>query len=222
LPGYEEGLFQIQAESAQLVAHLLAPEAKERILDACAAPGGKTCHIAERMSDSGTVIALDVSERGVERIRANAARLGLRSIRAARADVTKVLTDDFSTPYDRILIDAPCTGLGTLRGHPEIKWRRQASDIDRLRRLQEKILQRVARYLKPGGVLVYSTCTLMRDENEAVVEAFLAEHDEFELTDAARYLPEQARHMVRGGYFQALPQHHNTDGFFAARLRKVG
>jgi len=221
LPGYGEGLFQVQAESAQLVAHLLAPKPGERILDACAAPGGKTCHIAELIHDSGTVIALDISRQGVERIRANAERLGLRSVRAMTADLTEPLGDEYALSFDRILVDAPCSGLGTLRGHPEIKWRRRQSDIARLSRLQKKILQSIAGYLKPGGVLVYSTCTLAREENDRVIEEFCAGHKEFELHPAASYLPPQARSMARGAYFEALPQRHNTDGFFAARLRKV-
>lgn len=222
LPGYAEGVFQIQAESSQLIAYLLAPEPGERVLDACAAPGGKACHIAELMNDCGTVIALDVSPRGVERIRENAARLNLQTIQAVQADVTKEMSGELCLPYDRVLVDAPCSGLGTLRAHPEIKWRRQESDIERLSRLQTKILMRVISYLKSGATLVYSTCTLTREENDSIVESFLAQHREFELEDAAGYLPEPARHMVRGGYFQALPQRDNTDGFFAARLRKVG
>lgn len=221
LPGYDEGFFQVQGESSQLIAYLLAPEPRERILDACAAPGGKSSHIAELMNDSGRIIALDVSARGVERIRENATRLKLRSIEAVQADATKKLSDGLSPPYDRVLVDAPCSGLGTLRGHPEIKWRRQASDIERLSRLQIKILQRAVESLKPGGTLVYSTCTLTREENDSMVQIFLAEHTEFELEDAARYLPKSARHMVRGRYFQALPHRDDTDGFFAARLRKV-
>ena len=222
LPGFVEGLFQIQGESSQLVSYLLAPLAGERILDACAAPGGKSTHIAELMNDSGTVIALDNSYRGRDRIRQNIARLNLQSIRSAQADATQEFTGERDLLYDRILIDAPCSGLGTLRSHPEIKWQRQERDIQRLSQLQAKILNRGAGYLKPGGVLVYSTCTLTRDENERIVEAFLAEHEEFELEDGARYLPESAKTMVRGKFFQALPQRDNTDGFFAARMRKVG
>ena len=220
-PGFAEGLFQIQGESSQLVAYLLTPLAGERILDACAAPGGKTTHIAEIMDDTGALIALDKSVRGIERIRDNVARLNLKSIEPARADATKELAGALSVPYDRILVDAPCSGLGTLRSHPEIKWQRQESDIQRLSQLQTRILERVAGYLKPGGVLVYSTCTLTSEENKQLVEAFLAEHKGFELDDAARYLPEPARPMVLGRYFQALPQRDNSDGFFAARLRKV-
>ena len=221
LPGFLDGLFQVQGESSQLVAYLLAPLPGERILDACAAPGGKTTQIAELMKDSGELIAMDNSARGIEKIRENLARLQLRSIQVVKADATNLLTGELGAPYDRILVDAPCSGFGTLRSHPEIKWQRQDKDIRRLSGLQAKILERMTSYLKPSGVLVYSTCTLAREENERVVEAFLAQHKEFELEDAARYLPAAAKHMVRGGYFQALPQRDNTDGFFAARLRKV-
>lgn len=221
IPGFHEGLFQVQGEASQLVAYLLSPMPGERILDACAAPGGKTTHLAELMGDSGHLTALDMSESGLEKIRENAARLGLSSIGIARSDVTQELVGALCGPYDRILIDAPCSGLGTLRSHPEIKWHRAKSDIDRLGRLQSRIVNRLASSLKPGGVLVYSTCTLMRAENEQVAQSFLERHREFELEDAAGYLPEQARTLVRGSYFMALPHRHNTDGFFAARMRKV-
>ena len=221
LPGFREGLFQIQGEASQLVGYLLAPAPGERILDACAAPGGKSTHIAELMGDIGQVIALDHSARGLERIRRNAARLGIRSLQIQRANASEQLSGAFAGPYDRILVDAPCSGLGTLRSHPEIKWQRQETDVRRLADLQSTILKRVAGYLKTDGVLVYSTCTLTGDENESVVEAFLAEHRGFELENAARYLPDSANPMVCGKFFQALPQRHDTDGFFAARLKKV-
>jgi len=221
LPGFADGKFQVQGESSQLVAYLVAPLPGERILDACAAPGGKTTHIAELMKNSGELIAIDKSPRGVERLRENIVRLALDSIRVVKADATKELTGALGAPYDRILIDAPCSGLGTLRSHPEIKWQRQDSDIRRLSQLQAQILERVAGYLKPGGTLVYSTCTLSHEENQRVVETFLDRHKRFELDDAARYLPDTAKQMVRGRYYQALPQRDNTDGFFAARMRKA-
>ncbi|HXV84326.1 MAG TPA: 16S rRNA (cytosine(967)-C(5))-methyltransferase RsmB [Candidatus Binatia bacterium] len=221
LPGFQEGLFQVQGEASQLVSYLLSPQKGERILDACAAPGGKTTHIAELMADSGELIALDKSEKGIAKIRENAARLGLASLRLAKADVSHSLAAEFSLPYDRILVDAPCSGLGTLRSHPEIKWHRNQNDIKRLSHLQKNIVDRVAEYLKLGGVFVYSTCTLTEDENEKVVEDFLGDHKEFALEDAADYLPEKARSLVRGRYYMALPHRHNTDGFFAARMRKV-
>jgi 16S rRNA (cytosine967-C5)-methyltransferase len=222
LAGFREGLFQVQGEASQLVGYLLSAGKAERILDACAAPGGKTTHIAELMADSGEVIALDKSERGIEKIQENVARLGLASVRAAKVDVSHELPAEFRSPYDRILIDAPCSGLGTLRSHPEIKWHRNETDIKKMSRLQKSIVDRVADYLKPGGVLVYSTCTLTKDENEKVVEDFLERHKEFVLDNAAGYLPGEASALVRGGYFMALPHRHNTDGFFAARMRKVG
>jgi len=221
LPGFAEGYFQIQGEASQLVTYLVSPLSGERILDACAAPGGKSTHVGEFMKDEGELVAIDISARGIAKIRENAARLGLKSLRVLSADASAELADKFRKPYDRVLVDAPCSGLVTLRGQPEIKWHRDENDIRRLSRLQSKILSRVAGYLKPGGVLVYATCTLSREENEEIVESFLAHHKEFELEDAARYLPGQATHMVREKYFVALPHRDNTDGFFAARMRKV-
>ncbi|HEX6769155.1 MAG TPA: 16S rRNA (cytosine(967)-C(5))-methyltransferase RsmB [Candidatus Binatia bacterium] len=221
LPGFAEGLFQVQSEASQLVSHLVGPVAGETILDACAAPGGKATHLAELIGERGKVIAIDTSARGIARIAQNAERLRLASLQAVRADASKALVGDLAGPYDRILVDAPCSGLGTLRAHPEIKWQRNDRDIARLAALQARILQSAASCLIAGGVLVYSTCTLTADENEQVIENFLRKHSQFELTEAARYLPESARHMVRDKYFQALPQRDDTDGFFAARMRKV-
>ena len=222
LPGFREGLFQVQGEASQLVSYLLSPEKGERILDACAAPGGKTTHIAELMSDTGELIALDKSEKGIERIRENVARLGLTSVRGAKSDVSHRLPAEFRNPYDRILVDVPCSGLGTLRSHPEIKWHRNETDIKRLSHLQKNIINQVVHYLKPGGILVYSTCTLAQDENENLVEQFLEDHNEFVLDNAASYLPQEAGSLVQGSYYTALPHRHNTDGFFAARMRKAG
>jgi 16S rRNA (cytosine967-C5)-methyltransferase len=221
LPGFRQGLFQVQGEASQLVSYLLAPKNGERILDACAAPGGKTTHIAELMADTGKVVATDSAARGIQKIEENAARLELTCIRATRADLSQELGTPLNKPYDRILLDAPCSGLGTLRSHPEIKWHRGAPDIERLSALQEKLLRQVSSYLKPGGILVYSTCTLTKDENETVVEDFLEHHPEFDLENASGHLPPEARTLVRGSYFLALPHRHDTDGFFAARMRKV-
>jgi 16S rRNA (cytosine967-C5)-methyltransferase len=221
LPGHQEGVFQVQGESSQLVAYLLDPQPGENILDACAAPGGKTTHLAELMGDKGQVTAVDRSPRGIEKINQNAFRLGLKSIRTMQADMTKQVAGVEELTYDRILVDAPCSGLGTLRSHPEIKWNRGTGDLTRLRDLQRKILTQAASYLKPDGILVYSTCTLTAVENENTVDEFLGRHGEFVLEDAASYLPDKAKQLVRGKYFLALPHTHDTDGFFAARLRRV-
>jgi 16S rRNA (cytosine967-C5)-methyltransferase len=221
LPGHQEGVFQVQGESSQLVAYLLDPQPGENILDACAAPGGKTTHLAELMGDKGQVTAVDRWPRGIEKINQNAFRLGLKSIRTMQADMTKQVAGVEELTYDRILVDAPCSGLGTLRSHPEIKWNRGTGDLTRLRDLQRKILTQAASYLKPDGILVYSTCTLTAVENENTVDEFLGRHGEFVLEDAASYLPDKAKQLVRGKYFLALPHTHDTDGFFAARLRRV-
>ena len=221
LSGYQEGFFQVQGEASQLITFLLDPHRGEKILDACAAPGGKTTHIAELMNDKGQVTAVDRSPKGVVKIDENAIRLGLKSIRAIKADMTKRVAAAQDTIYDRILVDAPCSGLGTLRAHPEIKWNRDIADVIRLSDLQRKILEQAASYLKAEGVLVYSTCTLTFHENESVVSDFLVCHREFVLDEAAPYLPDQAKSLVREKYFMALPHKHDTDGFFAARLRRV-
>jgi 16S rRNA (cytosine967-C5)-methyltransferase len=221
LSGFEEGFFQVQGEASQLISYLLDPHSGEKILDACAAPGGKTTHIAELMNDKGQVTATDRSPKGIVKINENAVRLGLKSIRTMPADMTKQVAAAQDSTYDRILVDAPCSGLGTLRSHPEIKWNRGIADVVRLSDLQRKILGQAASYLKPEGVLVYSTCTLTAHENEKVVNEFLACHREFVLEDAAGYLPDQAKQLVKGKYFMALPHKHDTDGFFAARLRRV-
>jgi 16S rRNA (cytosine967-C5)-methyltransferase len=221
LSGFQEGFFQVQGEASQLITYLLDPRPGEKILDACAAPGGKTTHIAELMNDKGQVTAADRSPKGVVEIDENAMRLGLRSIRTIQADMTRRVAAAQDTTYDRILVDAPCSGLGTLRSHPEIKWNRGIADVLRLSELQRKLLGLAASYLKPEGVLVYSTCTLTAHENESVVNDFLACHSEFVLEDAARYLPNQAKELVKEKYFMALPHKHDTDGFFAARLRRV-
>jgi len=221
LSGYHEGFFQVQGEASQLVTYLLDPRPGEKILDACAAPGGKTTHIAQLMNDKGQVTATDRSPKGIAKIDENAVRLGLQSIRSIHVDMTKQVAKAQESTYDRILVDAPCSGLGTLRSHPEIKWNRDITDVVRLSELQRKILAQAATCLKPEGVLVYSTCTLTAHENEKVVTDFLASHREFALDDAEEYLPEQAKELINGEYFMALPHKHDTDGFFAARLRRI-
>jgi 16S rRNA (cytosine967-C5)-methyltransferase len=214
-------LFQVQGESSQLIASLLSAIPGERILDACAAPGGKATHIAELMENRGELIALDKSATGIAQLRENLNRLRITCVTPYRADVSQQLDDDLSGPYDRILVDAPCSGFGTLRSHPEIKWHRDPADILRLRALQTKILDCVVPHLKLGGTLVYTTCTLTAEENQRNVESFLARHPGFELENAARYLPNEAQQMTNANYFEALPNRDDTDGFFAARMKRI-
>ena len=221
IPGFQEGLFQIQGEASQLVSYLVNPRPGERVLDACAAPGGKTTHLAELMEDKGEIIATDISTRGLDKLEQNVQRLGLTSVRSFPANVTGKLPKPLSMPYDRILVDAPCSGLGTLRSHPEAKWHRDERDIQRLSKQQKKIVHDLSTRLKPKGILVYATCTLTREENEEVVENFLDQNKGFVLEDARDHLPDKLRHLVHGKYFLSLPHRHDTDGFFAARMRKV-
>jgi len=221
LAEFREGLCQVQGEASQLAGFLLDVQPGMRLLDVCAAPGGKATHLAELLGDRGEVVATDISARGLEKLHDNASRLGLESIRAYESDASRGLPEAPAS-FDRVLVDAPCSGLGTLRSHPEIKWRRNRKDIERLSRLQGKILGHTAPLLKPGGTMLYATCTLSLDENERVVESFLSAHENFYLDKVEPYLPGPASRMTSGGYFQALPYEHDMDGFFAARLRRSG
>ena len=214
LAEFRDGLCQVQGEASQMVGFLVDPKPGMRVLDVCAAPGGKTTHLAELMQDRGQVVACDVSERGLAKLGDNARRLGLGCIRA------RALPDD-PAAFERVLVDAPCSGLGSLRSHPEIKWRRTEADLRRLAALQARILEQAAGRVSPGGVLVYATCTLSRVENEQVVESFVERRPDFAVEDAAACLPAAAGPMTDRGYLLALPHRHDTDGFFAARLRRL-
>jgi 16S rRNA (cytosine967-C5)-methyltransferase len=181
LASFRRGEFYIQDESAQLASLALAPAGGERVLDACSGLGGKATHLAEIAGDRCEVIAVDRDQPRLEMCHQNASRLGLKSISAIPADI---LDGDFDpgAPFDRILLDAPCSGLGTLRRHPELKWSKKASDPGRLAQLQLRLLMRVSNWLKAGGCLAYSTCTTEREENEEVVRRFLHERPEFEVS----------------------------------------
>lgn len=226
LPGHAEGCFTAQGEASQLVGFLVDPRPGERVLDACAAPGGKTTHLAELMNDQGTVVALDPHPRGVERIRRAAQRLGLSIVEAHVADATTWVPDQAAAGsphgcFDRVLVDAPCSGLGTLRQHPEVKWRRSPVDIGDLAHLQQQLLQRMAGLVRPGGILVYATCTLSAAENEDVLAAFLQRQPAFQVDDARSVLPVSAQTLVGGdGVLRTFPHRHDVDGFFAVRLKR--
>ena len=220
LAEFRDGLCQVQGEASQMVGFLAEPEPGMRVLDVCAAPGGKATHLAELMDGRGEVVACDVSGRGLEKLADNARRLGLDCIRTRVRDAVRGLPGEPAS-FDRVLVDAPCSGLGTLRAHPEIRWRREPRDLHRLAALQADILEQAATRVAPGGLLVYATCTLSRSENEEVVERFLARHRNFAVEDAAGHLPAAARSMAAEPYFLALPHRHDTEGFFAARLRRL-
>jgi len=209
------GLY-VQDESSQWATVALSPKPGERILDACAAPGGKTTHIAEVTKDEATIIALDRSETRCELLKENVERLGHKSIEIQVVDFLKYQSQ---RSFDRILIDAPCSALGILRRHPEAKWRKKESDIKTLSKVQSELLDKGTALLKPGGVLVYSVCTYTPEETALVVEGFLKKHSQFKLDDLGAILPSACKSFIQSnGTFKTFPIPGGMDGFFIARF----
>ena len=216
-----------QGEASQLVSYMVAPRPGERVLDACAAPGGKTTHLAELMRNAGELVALDTSRGGVARLQERAASLGITIVRARHADVRDFARDgdnaEARPPFDRVLVDAPCSGLGTLRSHPELRWRASERRIAALAKLQTEILDAAAALCAPAGTLVYATCTISRQENDGVLERFVAGHPDFALESPGHDLPAAARALVdERGILRSFPHRHGLDGFFVVRLRRRG
>lgn len=234
LPGFQTGEFYVEDEAAQLIPPLLDPKPGEVILDACAAPGGKTTHLAQRMSDRGTIYAIDRKSSRLDLLRQNCGRLGMQSILPIVGDVrtpsewSSLIADGVSfheglPVFDRILVDAPCSGLGVLRRHPEAKYRKDSSAFTRHRQLQSEILAAVAPCLRPGGVLVYSTCSTETEETEEVVSSFCQAHPNWTRESVAPWLPSAALPFVTVcGALSTMGNECGMDGFYAARLRKQG
>jgi 16S rRNA (cytosine967-C5)-methyltransferase len=221
LPFLRKGLAIIQDEASQLVTSILDPKPGEQILDACAAPGGKTTHMAQRMENQGGIYALDLSNAKLDLIEGLCERLGIGIIKTVKGDASKILPVPQGMKFDRILADVPCSGFGTLRRNPDLKWRRGEVDIQRMGELQFSILRNLSMYVEEGGLLIYSTCTVFREENEDVVEKFLEAHPEFQLDRMDNLLPEKSRPLIEGSYFKTFPPKGEMDGFFAARLIKL-
>ncbi len=218
LPGFAEGLFSVQDESSMLVAHVLGRP--RLVIDVCAAPGGKATHIAELARDEARVVACDVSARRVALISESARRLGLRSVEAIERDARE-LPAEWAGKADAVLVDAPCTGLGVLARRADARWRRQPGDVAQLARSQAEILSAAAACVAPGGVLVYSTCTVGRAENAGRAEAFLQSHADFSPSPLAPHMPSDAARGLCDGdshMLQLLPGISGTDGFFIARF----
>jgi 16S rRNA (cytosine967-C5)-methyltransferase len=220
LRSFQEGLCTVQDESSQLAAILLAPAPGEAILDACAAPGGKATHLAQRMGNSGSLLACDIHVGKLRRIMETVGRLGITIIQTSPQDAAKIRQRQGDPQFDRILVDAPCSGLGVIRRNPEAKWLKTPDDVVRLAALQKTILGNMADRLRAGGVLLYSTCTLTTAENEAVIDDFLTKRDDFVVEDLRQLFPEYAGLFSDRGFFRSWPHRHGMDGFFAARLRK--
>lgn len=212
LPGWEEGLFYVQDRAARMAVLAAGPRPGERVLDACAAPGGKSFAAAMAMENKGSILACDIHEKKLALVAAGARRLGIGILSTALRDARQPSGDPGG--YDRILCDAPCSGFGVLGKRPEIR-RKSREDIAGLPAVQADILRGLAPLLRPGGVLLYSTCTVLRQENEAVVRTFLDEHPDFEPEDFA-----VGDCRSENGMVTFWPHIDGTDGFFAARLRR--
>ena len=217
LPGFQQGWWTIQDSSAQLVTHLLAPQPEEVIIDACAAPGGKTTHIAELIGDRGQIWACDRLDSRLHKLQENAQRLQLQSIQMCQGDSRQF--SQFKQIGDRVLLDAPCSGLGTLHKRPDIRWRQTPEKIEQLSHLQEELLRQSATWVKSGGTLVYATCTLNRYENEQTVQNFLDCHGDWQIQPPSVGSPTASFASDRG-WIKILPHQHQMDGFFMVKLKK--
>lgn len=221
---FKEGYYTLQDESSMLVASAVAPEPGMRVLDACAAPGGKTTHLAEVMGNRGEIIANDVHPHKRDLIVSSAKRLGISIIEPVIGDALDLPEKGLGT-FDRILLDAPCTGFGVIRRKPDLKWNKSPEDVRSIAQLQYQLLVNLSEMVAVGGTLVYSTCTIEPMENQDIVRRFADKHPEFELDATLRDdLPVAVRDKVdeSGAFVQILPHHFDSDGFFIARLRRKG
>jgi 16S rRNA (cytosine967-C5)-methyltransferase len=214
LPGFAKGWWTVQDSSAQLVGHLLDPQPGEVVIDACAAPGGKSTHLAELMADQGTVWACDRAPSRLKKLKENAERLNLQSIQVCVGDSRDL--PQFVNQADRVLLDAPCSGLGTLHRHADARWRQTPETVRELTILQQELLAQTATWVKPGGILVYATCTLHPAENEAVIQQFLADQPTWQI-DLPTANPVAALATPQD-WVKVWPHRHSMDGFFMVRL----
>ncbi|MEI8015801.1 MAG: 16S rRNA (cytosine(967)-C(5))-methyltransferase RsmB [Nitrospira sp.] len=238
LPGFHEGAFYVEDEAAQLIPPLLDPQPGDITLDACAAPGGKSTHLADLMQNKGAIYAVDRKGARLDLLRSNCQRLGVQNVVPIIGDIREprewVSMIEIARPpaskkarvgepsVDRVLVDAPCSGLGVLRRHPEAKWRKGEQALPRHHALQCQILEAVAPCLRPGGVLVYSTCSTEPEESEDVIERFCRAHVEFQRESVRPWLPTTAQGFVtEQGALSTMPNGFSMDGFYAARLRKI-
>lgn len=218
---FKEGLLTIQDESSMIVAYALHVDGNETVLDACAAPGGKSTHIAEKLNNGGNVLSVDLHEHKVKLIQQNAQRLQLDNINTKAMDSRRLPEVLEHESFDRILLDAPCSGFGVMRRKPDIKYAKKEEDVSRLHTIQLQLLESLSPLLKKGGTFVYSTCMVDVKENEAVIEQFLNSNDQFEKdTTLVERLPASVQKYANGHELQVLPQYFGSDGFYIAALRK--
>lgn len=217
---YKKGYIQIQDFSSMLVGRILDPKEGDFVIDVCSAPGGKTTHIAQLMNNKGTIIARDIHEHKLKLVENNARRLGVHIIRTENFSGEK-LDENLVDKADKVLVDAPCSGLGIIRRKPEIKYRKQAGDIKSITKLQYDILNNASRYVKIGGELVYSTCTIDSRENKDIVDKFLENNSNYRLINIGEEYKELIPGEHRNGTVQLYPNVHHTDGFFISKIRRI-
>lgn len=218
---FQSGAVEVQDEGSQLLSYLLAPRRREMVVDFCAGAGGKTMHLGAMMRSEGRLYAFDVSPQRLQRLRARVARSGLSNVQVeVVSSENDVRFKRLAGKIDRVLVDAPCTGFGTLRRNPDLKWRQQPADVEALQRKQRRILAAAAKLLRPGGRLVYATCSILPAENENVVDDFLANHPEFGELNCQSLLAQQGITVACGPRLRLLPHLHATDGFFAAAFER--
>ena len=221
MEGFREGFFQVQDEAAQLITLLLDPRPGETVMDACAGLGGKTGHIAQQMKNSGKILALDISPDKLNKIHSEMDRLEISIVETRVHDLGRPMNTDRFEQYDRVLLDAPCSGLGVLRRNPDIKWRASPDRLERCQLRQIGFLDHVSQFVRPSGILVYAVCSMEPEENEAVVAAFLNKHSGFSVEKNPAGLPPQIRSLVNAeGHLKTFPHLHGMDGFFALRFRR--
>ncbi len=221
LSSFKKGLFQVQDQAAQAVAWLLDVKPGQTVLDVCAGLGGKSTHLMELMDGKGRVIGLDTDKRRFALLDENAKRLGITGIKSIVADASLPFPSELQGAFDRVLIDAPCSGLGTIGRHPDIKWNRSEIDIKRISRIQRKILENAAEAVKPGGLMLYVVCTYTREENRTVIDNFLKKNNAVSFVDIRTIAPPWLRNLIDNeGFFRSYPHKHKMDGFFAALIRK--
>jgi len=222
LRAFKAGWFQVQDEAAQLVTLLLDPQPGDTVLDACAGLGGKTGHIAQLMKNEGVLVALDISEGKLLRLKADMQRLGISILSTILHDLERTVPRDLLPGFDCILLDAPCSGLGVIRRNPDIKWRSSKKNLSKYNTRQLRLLENLCHLLKPSGILVYAVCTPEPEETEAVVNEFLKNHDEFVISKESGQLPDTLGTVTDvPGVFKSFPHLKQMDGFYAVRLQRI-
>lgn len=222
LPLFKSGAIEVQDEGSQLLAQIVGAKRGELVIDFCAGAGGKTLALGALMRNTGRLYAFDIAEKRLAKLKPRLARSGLSNVHPVLiAHEKDAKIKRMAGKADRVLVDAPCSGMGTLRRNPDVKWRQHLEDIGELNVKQSAILDSAARLVKAGGRLVYATCSLLEQENEAIISAFLAAHPEFSLTPMSAVLEEQKIALEMGDYLKLMPHIHQTDGFFAAVLTRA-